>query len=720
MKKGFFTSSTFGLFVAFSIALGIFLMPVSTKIATLTQYTSKVYAQANTVTNVSSTVDTPSSTSTPIWTWVKGKLSTAADNTAGVALFIPLKATGMFLIITRATIGLGTALSGHLIDYTITTSIGINYDTSVQGIVTVWKLTRDIINVSLIFLLLYAGIMQIIGLAKANTKQIIIGVVTVGLLINFSLFFTRVLVDASNMVSTALYNQVVDIGNATNGSTSFSSAIMNGANISSLIYQPIGKIFTTGSFSSMTSLNTTLTAQIVVLIVMAWAFLSVAFLFLGRIVMIIILMALAPIGFIGLSIGSVAPSLKKMSAWWWRELINQLLVAPVFLLFSIIILSVCSGAGKSVFDSNLLDISQLWGGDFSSYLILGILLFLLIKSVKITKTMSGAVGSFADGLIAKLGDVLVTAVLAAVTGGASAALRGTIGMAASETLSGKNAAGLALKETARKGGISGAFANIARSGLRGVTQSSFDVRATKTGQTMQKGMGISWGTPQKGGYEGYMKKAEEAAVKNAEALSKLSEAEKAEVKIRLEKEKVETPAKIEELKREEKVKDLDIKKIDELIKTMKENEKEKPTRDANGVIIQNPDIERRIEERKRKESEMAEIVRKRKEAEKRSEALGLEGNEEIKKETIEKAEKEKINENMKEYAKVVEEKTILPLFANKGALADAIRKKTKEKSTGEQIEEAINKKAEAKEKEEKSSESSKPATPPPSPEAKTT
>ena len=67
-----------------------------------------------------------------------------------------------------------------------------------DSIKTIWVLLRDTANITFIFILLYAAIKQIVmgEVATKTLKNIIIAAV----LINFSLFITKVVIDVGNMI----------------------------------------------------------------------------------------------------------------------------------------------------------------------------------------------------------------------------------------------------------------------------------------------------------------------------------------------------------------------------------------------------------------------------------------------------------------------------------------------------------------------------------------
>ena len=73
----------------------------------------------------------------------------------------------------------------------------------------VWLVIRNISSIFIIFGLLYASIATILDVGKVNVSTWVKNIIVAGLLINFSLFFTKVLIDTSNLVSLQFYRAIV-------------------------------------------------------------------------------------------------------------------------------------------------------------------------------------------------------------------------------------------------------------------------------------------------------------------------------------------------------------------------------------------------------------------------------------------------------------------------------------------------------------------------------
>ena len=105
-----------------------------------------------------------------------------------------------WLIFSISTWMLGAA--GALLDLTIKTSLNTSNFAS-AAVASGWTSVRDLVNMFFIFALLYIAIGTILQLEKVNTKKTLASLIVVGLLVNFSLFATKVVIDVSNVMASS-------------------------------------------------------------------------------------------------------------------------------------------------------------------------------------------------------------------------------------------------------------------------------------------------------------------------------------------------------------------------------------------------------------------------------------------------------------------------------------------------------------------------------------
>lgn len=376
-----------------------------------------------------------------------------------------------------------------------------------SAINTVWGIVRDIINITFIFVLLYASIRMILGTSGTDTKKTVANVVVAALLINFSLFITRIVIDAGNLLAVPLYEKIKlgrDVGLGTilfdsmglTGFWNFEKATQAGWGVPLLVISYL---------------------QLGVLLIAFVTFLYVSLLMVARTVALIFLMAVSPIGFIG----SILPKLAEYSKSWRENLYGQVSVAPLFLLFMYLIILVAGRINEAIIAANkTIKIDGEGSKDVIEYLSYFQYLFmivLLIVAVKITKKASGAIGSAVE----KVGVAAAGIALGAATGGVALLGRATLGRAAASIASNEG-----LATAASKGGVRGFGARMVMRGADSTSKRSFDARNTSSFKSVtgfigdQTGLKVNYDQGmkiQKDGYQGMV----ERATKRSENTAKL-------------------------------------------------------------------------------------------------------------------------------------------------------------------------------------------------------
>lgn len=217
-------------------------------------------------------------------------------------------------------------MSGLILDQVIKYTL-VDMSANLRGITGIniaWQAFRDIANMSFIFILLYIGISTIINGASGKTNGMLRNVIIVAVLINFSLFFTKVIIDVSNILALGFYNGIVNQGGGT------------GFTISTAFMKPLGltSIFNIGS--SATALADKGFQYVIIMgiggtafiLTAAFTFLFAAGLFLIRFAVIIILLLLSPLAYAG----QILPATQGQAKKWWESLMGQIIFAPAYML----------------------------------------------------------------------------------------------------------------------------------------------------------------------------------------------------------------------------------------------------------------------------------------------------------------------------------------------------------------------------------------------------
>lgn len=259
---------------------------------------------------------------------------------------------------------------------------------------TTWALIRDIANMGFIFVLLYAAIKTILGMGS-DTKKLIINVIVVAILINFSLFFTKVVIDASNIIAIAFYDAIAP------------GALDGGINtgLSGVMMEPLklGTIWDNvnlqNAFDGRRIILIGILGSIFVLIA-SFVFFAMAILFVIRFVVLIIVLILSPIAFIAF----VIPGLSNVGKQWREALFNQAFFAPIYFLLTYIVITIVnsdilgdlsSGGFASTFTENKTGDTgngQLDVGPMGIVLNFFIIITFLIASLTISKSWANKAG----------------------------------------------------------------------------------------------------------------------------------------------------------------------------------------------------------------------------------------------------------------------------------------------------------------------------------------
>src|SRR3989338_1381842 len=133
--------------------------------------------------------------------------------TCGVRAITTLLA-GTLIEISRWFLIIAGTLFNWLVENTII-QFGAWYLTIKGAVETAWTAFRDIANIFIIGIFTYVAISIILGLKDFGQKKMIASVLIVAVLINFSLLFTKMVIDVSNYTAAQIYTAAALGGTAT-------------------------------------------------------------------------------------------------------------------------------------------------------------------------------------------------------------------------------------------------------------------------------------------------------------------------------------------------------------------------------------------------------------------------------------------------------------------------------------------------------------------------
>lgn len=401
-------------------------------------------------------------------------------------------------------------LAGVLLNFVVLETIEkmSSFVTGLGAIDSGWQAFRDLANIFFVFILIYIAVSTILSLQSSANFKTLTRIIVVALLINFSLFFTKVIIDTSNIVTIQFYHALVP-GPATTDVNSGASGVF----VKHMFLGSLFDIDPSHGFGPPTTVSDTVLKSgsvftigvmgFLFMLIAAFVFFTMAILLIIRFAILIFLMITSPIAFVG----SILPKGAEVSSRWWKSLIDQSIFAPAMMMMLWIVAKIMQhpnftkmlgGAenGKSSF------VSAITSGaspDVGIILNFAIIITLLISSLIVAKS-AGATGS----------NMAVNFGGRASFGLAAWAGRNTVGR-------GSNYLAEKLKDTRF---ATTRVGSAALRGARGVAGSSMDVRNAGLG-TLAKNVGADLGTAGgKGGYTATIKEQVKSREEYAKSLGK--------------------------------------------------------------------------------------------------------------------------------------------------------------------------------------------------------
>jgi hypothetical protein len=316
----------------------------------------------------------------------------------------------LFYTIILAPAALILGIAGALLNFVIETTI-IGFADFVKGtsdgaagaISLAWGLIRDALNMTFIFILLYTGLRTILGVG--NYQTVLPKIVLAGLLINFSFFFTSVLIDISNVATVELHNAIQKIGDAETVEAGTGSLI-EFSGISGAFMSGLELRVQDGANPAQKFVMAIM--SFVVMIVAAFVFFVMAAMLVVRYIILIILLITSSVAVMG----GLLPQLDSKK--WWVPFTAQLTFPVLFMLFELIVILIINSTGfKEAIRGDYTDTSffgQVAGALLGYALVLG----LMVAGLIVAKQTAGAAGAgFTNWASKKAGSLAFGGVAAA-------------------------------------------------------------------------------------------------------------------------------------------------------------------------------------------------------------------------------------------------------------------------------------------------------------------
>lgn len=201
-----------------------------------------------------------------------------------------------------------------------------------------WKIVRDFLNILFILVLLFSAFSTVFQVEKYNYKKILLTLVLMALLVNFSFPITRFIIDVSNSLMYTLLGEY--FGKYANNGGGILAAIADGSQLATILSAGQG-----GDNIAY------LISAIVFVFILAITFLAIGVLLIIRVVMLALLIIFSPIAFVG----SIVPGyLSSKAGEWWDNLFKYSFFGPIMIFMIFVATKMTVGismAAKNPFDS---------------------------------------------------------------------------------------------------------------------------------------------------------------------------------------------------------------------------------------------------------------------------------------------------------------------------------------------------------------------------------
>ncbi len=228
-------------------------------------------------------------------------------------------------LIINGFLGLFVGLAGFLLNNSIQYTIidfGRNYlDSGIGAAVeSTWVIIRDLFNLTFIFGLIYIGFKMILNSDDSNSRRWLASLIMAALLVNFSLFITKTVVDFTNILATQIVVNGFSTASVTGtGDVDISGTFMNNFGLTSLFEAKIPKTASPWGFIFGTA---------IVFIVCMFVFAAGAILLFIRFGALLLYMIFSPLMFIGW----VFPQLQGTTSKYWEGFLGRAFFAPIYVL----------------------------------------------------------------------------------------------------------------------------------------------------------------------------------------------------------------------------------------------------------------------------------------------------------------------------------------------------------------------------------------------------
>jgi len=202
------------------------------------------------------------------------------------------------------------------------------------GIFYAWTMFRDVANMLFLFVILYISIATTLQMASGQTKKMLLNVVVAALLLNFSMFFSHLIIDVGNFTAYGFHEALTSEEDRSIATTIHQVLGLHH------FYQPeTGQDPEFDRWSQLFSLFILGVGAVITYAAAAFAFALASFMLLARFVLLIIYIIVSPLAFAAVAL----PQTRQHFDKWLKGISSQSVYAPLFLLFILAALGLLQG-----------------------------------------------------------------------------------------------------------------------------------------------------------------------------------------------------------------------------------------------------------------------------------------------------------------------------------------------------------------------------------------
>lgn len=342
-----------------------------------------------------------------------------------------------------------------------------------------WKVMRDLANMMFILLMVVIAISIILDMGTFANKQLVVGVIIAALAVNFSLFVSKVVIDAGNIIALGFYDAVsaethpndtkIAETNKSGDGIEISKNDLSGSFVA--VFSPVEIIDGDTFKKAITNIKSerqkkyvftfTMLLLLATALYASYIFFLAGFLFASRVGMLWVLMIVSPLAVVLRAVpGKGSGYFDK----WWGELISKSFgIVPFMFMMWLMAVIINKGLFTSnIFSFNASSITDGIVGWMSVLIEMGIkfvvVITLLQIAMKLTKAVynDGGLGDKAFGFVKKVG-------LGVATGGGAVLAKNTV-----SRLGGK-----AVKAMENRGVGTGRVGRLALKGARNIENAKY-------------------------------------------------------------------------------------------------------------------------------------------------------------------------------------------------------------------------------------------------------